>query len=164
MAARIHEIGAPAGLSPSYMHNRYGGTAELIVIQVKLSKAVFLKSIGQAWGYSLTADRCYLAVYCPHGFTQSETEMAAQLNIGLIQIRDKDRCRVILSSPQHRPLRHHKLALMRKLKYVECALCQPPVKREQASSYYLDRSAARIATNTRERRYICTDCTPDAAS
>jgi len=143
-----------------YIHNLYGGTAELIAIEVKLSKAVFLKSIGQALGYSLMADRCYLAVYRPEGFTQSETEMSAQLNIGLIQIRDRDRCRVILSSPQHRPLRHHKLALMRKLGYVECALCQRPVKRKHVSRYYLDHPSAHSATNVVERRYICPDCIP----
>lgn len=137
-----------------YMHNRYGGTAELVAVEVKLGKAVFLKSVGQALGYSVMADRCYLAVHRPRGFTDSEMEMAAQLNVGLIQIRDKVRCRVILSSPQHRPLRHHKLVLMRRLGYVECVVCQAPIQREQSSPYFLDH----LGTTIRQRRYVCTDC------
>lgn len=141
-----------------YTHNGYGGTAELMAVEVKPGKAVFLKSVGQALGYSLMADRCYLAVYSPGGFTQSETEMAAQLNIGLIQIGDADRCTVILSSPQHRPLRHHKLALMRKLGYVECVICGAPVQREKSSRYYLDRVTEHLGTKLRQRRYVCDDC------
>lgn len=67
-----------------YLKGRYGGSAELLAVEVKLRHAVFLKSLGQALGYSLMADRSYLAIHRPTGVTEPEAEMAAQLNVGLI--------------------------------------------------------------------------------
>src|SRR5689334_5154390 len=68
-----------------YSMDRFGGTAEVVAVEVKLESATFLKSLGQALGYSVMADRCYLAVHKPynHHFTVPEKELAAQLNVGL---------------------------------------------------------------------------------
>ncbi|HEU4390511.1 MAG TPA: hypothetical protein VFV34_22095, partial [Blastocatellia bacterium] len=84
---------------------RYGGNAEVIAIEVKDSGSRFLNSAGQALGYSVMADRCYLALAGPMGDSAPlESEFAAQLSIGLIRVGPGHTCEIILSSPQHRLL------------------------------------------------------------
>ena len=135
-----------------YSSNRYGGIAELMAVEVKPSGANFLKSLGQALGYSLMADRTYLALFAPSGITEQQKEMATQLNVGLIRIRDRT-CHLELSSPLHRPWRPYKLALMRKLDYVECVLCRRPVARDDVKADYW------ISVNEQnQHRYICPEC------
>ena len=82
---------------------KYGGSSEVIAVEVKSTGDRFLNSAGQALGYSVMADRCYLAV---GGETVGEEkrELAAQLNIGLIHISARRRCRIILTSPDRMPV------------------------------------------------------------
>ena len=80
---------------------KYGGSAEIIAVEVKCTPGDrFLTSAGQALGNSVMADRCDLAV---GGETLGEEkrELAAQLNIGLIHISARRKCRIILTSPQY---------------------------------------------------------------
>lgn len=51
----------------------FGGHSELISMEVKPEKNTFLKSLGQAYAYSIMAEHCYLAVYKPKSdFTREE--------------------------------------------------------------------------------------------
>ena len=90
---------------------KYGGSAEVIAVEVKSTDGRFLNSAGQALGYSVMADRCYLAVG-GEALGEEKRELAAQLNVGLIHISAQRRCRIVLTSPQYRPLRTQKLELI----------------------------------------------------
>ena len=43
-----------------------GGHTEVISVEVKPEKNIYLKALGQAYAYSIMADRCYLAVHKPY--------------------------------------------------------------------------------------------------
>jgi hypothetical protein len=123
------------------------------------------------------ADRCYLALAGPRGDSELlESEFAAQLNIGLIRVGPGYTCEIILSSPQHRPLRAQKLALIRQLKFIECAVCgnlRPastiilgriartrfglPLKKGKVSVLLSNIDSA-PGEHGDERRYLCRDC------
>jgi hypothetical protein len=148
---------------------RYGGSAEVIAVEVKATAGRFLNSAGQALGYSVMADRCYLAV---GGKTLNEEirELAAQLNIGLIRV-NATRCEILLTSPQYRPVRTQKLELIRKLRFVECVMCGTLRPRDEMmnSEEGAIHVAAQKAQGFRyrltgknqsgnERRYLCHDC------
>jgi hypothetical protein len=150
---------------------KYGGAAEVIAVEVKATGSRFLNSAGQALGYSVMADRCYLAIGGdPVG--EVEKELASQLNIGLIAIQSGGRCEIVLTSPQHRPLRAQKLTLIRKLRFVECTVCgtlrprsefvrqrnlQTAAGNKMGLRYVLSNQEGRTQ-NFRERRFICHDC------
>lgn len=108
-----------------YSMGRRGGSAEVIAVEIKRGIPGLLKALGQAVGYSVMADRCYLAVYDYRGkIGQLERELAAQLNLGLISIGPAMKPEVLVSSPQHTPLRSHRLQLLRSLGFIECVLCK----------------------------------------
>lgn len=152
---------------------RYGGSAEVIAVEVKATGSRFLNSAGQAVGYSVMADRCYLAIG-GDAIGEVESELASQLNIGLIAIRSRRRCEIVLTSPQHRPLRAQKLILIRKLGFVECVVCgtlrlrsemlkrandsfQTAAREHKGFRYLLSVKEGRTQDGP-ERRYICHDC------
>lgn len=117
------------------------------------------------------ADRCYLAVGGDE-LNQEESELASQLNIGLIQVKTRPQtCEIVLPSPQYRPLRAQKLELIRNLNYVECVLCATLRDRDKMINHTKDAIgiAARqgrgfryrlrdAAEDSDQRRYICSDC------
>jgi len=159
-----------------------GGGTEVIAVEVKPEKSTLLKSLGQAYAYSVMADRCYLAIHKPYRrrVSQEEIDMAAQLNVGLIQIGTRKTCRVLVSSPRQEPLRSHRLALIRKVGYVECVVCgtlfpntglrsqrdrssiRHAIVEEKAFRYWLFELAERRGADKRryiyDSRYICPDC------
>jgi hypothetical protein len=165
-----------------YVMGDYGGAAEVVGVEVKPESATFLKSIGQARAYSVMADRCYLAVHKPYRrkFSQEELDIAAQLNVGLIEIGKGKSCRVVVSSPKHEPIRAHKLALIKKLGFVECVLCgslfrdqglrsqrerssiRNAIVEKKAFRYWLFKLASQRGSNKKkyiyDRRHICEDC------
>jgi hypothetical protein len=98
------------------------GDVELIVIEVKGGKEPFATASGQARGYSVYANRVYLADVREKGFTPSEIEIASYLGIGLIRIQGK-KCQEILSSPRHQPLTRMWMEMARKLGLGQCRIC-----------------------------------------
>jgi len=102
-----------------------GGHTDVISVEVKPEKNTFLKSLGQAYAYSIMADRCYLAIHKPYkkDFTQDEKDQASKLGVGLIKIGAKKVCNIVISSPIQSPLLAHKLSLINKLGYVQCVMC-----------------------------------------
>lgn len=151
---------------------KWGGSAEVIAVEVKDSASRLLNAAGQAVGYSVMADRSYLAVRADT-VSETERELVAQLNVGLIRIASGRTCELLLTSPQHRPLRAQSLALVRKMGFVECTLCRTLRRRDEILKPPKDalRVAARARAGFRyllnvdhgtengpERRYVCRDC------
>ena len=61
---------------------RLSGRAEVVAIEVKRGNAPFATSVGQAHGYSIYADRCYLADVRPTGFSEAESSRSAERTAG----------------------------------------------------------------------------------
>ena len=165
-----------------YVIGDYGGASEVIAIEVKPEEMTFLKSAGQAYAYSVMADRCYLAIQKRYGrtLTQDQRDIAAQLQIGLIEIGKNRMSRVVVSSPQQRPIRAHKLALIGKCGFVECVMCGSlfeekgmrslrdrsnithAIRDEKSFRYWLDDLYEMRSHDARkyvyDRRHICRDC------
>jgi len=96
---------------------------ESIVVEVKRGTQPFATASGQTLGYRVYANRVYLADFRDTPFTQDEIQIASHLGIGLIQIRGQ-RCIESLSSPYYRPLPKFAMALIEKLQYGKCQLCE----------------------------------------
>jgi hypothetical protein len=104
---------------------RLSGRADVIAIEVKRGTQPFATSIGQASGYSIYADRCYLAEYRPRGFTDDERAIASQLGVGLIKITGDQRVRIseVLTAPLREPLEGLRLEVVEKLHLSLCTVC-----------------------------------------
>lgn len=104
---------------------------ELVAIEVKPTTSRFAASVGQAYGYGVYADRCYLACGlrsgAQAGFTSEERQIAAQMGVGLLSIRAiKGRVviREDLPSRLHQPIEGLRLEIIAKLNYSLCAVCR----------------------------------------
>lgn len=89
---------------------------------MKRGSTPFANACGQTFGYSVYANRVYLADLRAERFSQDETFIASNLGIGLIQIKGK-KCREVLSSPFYRPIPKMQLGLFEKLRLGRCQLC-----------------------------------------
>jgi hypothetical protein len=155
---------------------------EIIGVEVKEEGDKFLNSAGQAKGYSIYANRCYLAQ--EGRFAQEEVEIARVLGIGLIDV-NRD-IREVLSSPIHSPSPVWQRKILSRLGQAVCTVCgtifpDDRVIRGTRSShlvlsraldragksgnpllYYLYDYNTRHKSDTRElvhqRRYVCKDC------
>lgn len=125
---------------------------EVIAIEVKRPGQPFAKSAGQAHGYSVMADRCYLAQPATPGrpaYTDQEKVVASRLGIGLLAITTpssapaaapatapaatpgspstgrsgRGRVTEIATAPLGDPLDELRLKLVEKLGCGVCALC-----------------------------------------
>jgi hypothetical protein len=165
-----------------YVMGDYGGSTEVIAIEVKPEKMVFLKSAGQAHAYSVMADRCYLAILKPYGrpLTQDQKDLAAQLQLGLIVIGKQRECHIVVSSPEQHPIHSHRLELIGKCGFVQCVICgsffesknmrtlrersniSHAIRDEKNFQYWLHNLYEQRGRKDRkyiyDRRYICKDC------
>jgi hypothetical protein len=98
------------------------GEVETIAVEVKRGSTPFTSACGQTFGYSVYANRVYLADLREERFTQDETFIASNLGIGLIQIKGK-KCREVLSSPFYSPIPNMQLRLFEALNLGRCQLC-----------------------------------------
>ena len=103
----------------------FGGHTDVISVEVKPEKITYLKALGQAYAYSIMADRCYLAIHKPYSkdFSQEEKDQASKLNVGLIKIGARKECSIVISSPIKSPLLSHKLLFIATLGYAQCIIC-----------------------------------------
>lgn len=165
------ELGNIDVVALRYVMGKYGGSTEVIAVEVKPKDRTFLKCAGQAYAYSVMADRCYLAIQ--QTLTQAQKDVAAQLQIGLIKISKHKRCCVVVSSPKQRPLRARRLALIRTCGRVECVLCGSlvEIKGMQTQGVRINIASVLRRKNgfryrltdfhgqpTRDRRCLCKDC------
>ena len=98
------------------------GEVETIAVEVKRGTSSFANSCGQAFGYSVYANRVYFADVRETGFNQDEIFIASNLGIGLIHIKRKT-CSEILSSPFYRPVTRMQLNLFETLRLGRCQIC-----------------------------------------
>jgi len=109
--------------------------SEVVAIEVKRKGQPFVKSAGQAHGYSVMADRCYLAQQCA-GFSAQDQVVASRLGIGLLAIDAGSRVRQVSTAPLQEPLPELRLKLLEKLRCGACALCSTIFRLGQGSSRY----------------------------
>ncbi len=163
------------------------GQAEVIAVEVKAGHQPFNTATGQAYGYSVYAERCYLADKRASrpAFTLDELDMASKLGVGLLAIGSDGGVQEVLTAPLHQPLMNMRGDLIEKLGYSECTICGALFRRGDMSNfrrhvrtgvgglgraydtdrglmYWLDsvaerKKAARTGYVT-ARRYICPDC------
>jgi hypothetical protein len=99
------------------------GAVETIAIEVKRGTQPFATTTGQARGYTVYADRVYLADRRREGFSRAELDIAGALGVGLIHIGPRS-CREVLSSPRHDPIPRMQLRVFEKMGYGRCCICQ----------------------------------------
>jgi hypothetical protein len=98
------------------------GEVETFAIEVKRGTTPFVNACGQTFGYSVYANRVYLADLRQDGYSQDEIFIASNLGIGLIQIKGKA-CHERLSSPFHLPITRMHSRLLEALRLGKCQLC-----------------------------------------
>jgi hypothetical protein len=98
------------------------GAIETIGIEVKRGSFPFANACGQTLGYKVYVNRAYLADLRNEGFTRDEVQIASNLGIGLVQIRNR-KCTEVLSSPFYDPIENLNLRLLESLRLGRCQLC-----------------------------------------
>ena len=83
--AGVADVGEVDVLGVRYVGGDLSGQSEVIAVEVKLNASRFAVSAGQAHGYSVAAERCYLAAITP-AFTPTQVLIASRIGIGLIRI------------------------------------------------------------------------------
>lgn len=165
------------------------GEIETIIVEVKRNKEPFATASGQTFGYSIYANRVYLADKRINGFSKDEIMIANHLGIGLIQIDKNNKCSEILTSPYYKPLTKFNVQFLHKLNLAKCQFCETyftlgnsqlkeaNVTRENISKAIneerglvfwhreLDERKHKFKLEKRnkeltyERRYLCPECT-----
>ena len=159
------------------------GDVELIAVEVKAGNQPFSKAVGQAYSYSVCAERCYLADFRPgpRPYELGEIDIASKLGVGLLAIRRNGSISEILASPMNDPLVPMRSVLIENLNYARCVFCgsffrigeddepwkyvsgraQKALEDGLGYGFYLAdvgerKSGKRIYIH--EHRYICSDC------
>jgi hypothetical protein len=160
------------------------GSFEVIGVEVKAGYQPFGTAAGQAYGYSVYANRCYLADTRrgPTPFSLAEIDIASTLGIGLLAISGA-RVTEVLAAPLKVPIQALQRELLHKLGYSVCVLCESlfqhsaeskwssevsraglvkAAEREKGYVYWLYDLAKRRRRDVRsyiyQRRYVCPDC------
>lgn len=113
--------------------NKFYMEPEVVSVEVKASGKSIGRKATQAKRYTLFSNYSYAAVSLKTedcGFTNEQIELARQLGIGLIEIRND--IKVILSPRRHLPPMANLLKIISRLGYVQCAICKSFVKRKAA--------------------------------
>jgi hypothetical protein len=163
------------------------GRHEVIAVEVKLGNQPFLAAAGQAAGYGVFANRCYLAERWAEkpSYADDHLEMASRLGIGLLAVTPGRR-RVVemLAAPHVEPVERFRLMLIEHLGFSVCSLCGSVFQRGDSSRfkanvrsgqgalkrairddkglmYWLWDAAKRVPDDrplNYRRRYLCRDC------
>ncbi len=116
---RVDVVGlrqAPGDLSAS---------TELVCIEVKRGTQPLLNAMGQAFGYSVYGEYCYLADYRPKSaFSEVERGLAERLGVGLIRIRGKSSVELVSTARLQNPIEDFKRQLADQVGFVECSICR----------------------------------------
>jgi len=164
------------------------GDIEITVVEVKKGNEPFATSAGQAFGYTIYANKVYLADKREEEFDLDEIHIASYLGIGLIQISSKNKCREILSSRVYTPIKKFNMLMLERMGLVKCQFCESffesgdidnkysKVSREnidkalesEKGTMFWNREVAerknkkgiRVTKDgtTFERRFVCPDC------
>lgn len=99
------------------------GEIETIIVEVKRGTQPFATAAGQTLGYTVYANKVYLADVRDKSFTQDELYIASHLGIGLLSIK-KQKVGEVLSSPFYKPITKYNTLLLEKLNLGKCQLCE----------------------------------------
>jgi len=162
----------------------YGsGEVETIGIEVKRGEHKFATACGQAVGYTVYANRVYLAQQRQRRFDHKELEIASHLGVGLIHIGPQ-RPLEVLSAPYHNTLPGITIDVLEGLNVGRCQLCQSffatetskrsnvsqsvrnAIKSGKAFQFFKEelearKIEARVATEKSliyDSRYLCSEC------
>lgn len=105
----------------------HSGAAEVLAIEVKRGNQPFATTSGQTAGYSVYANRVYLADLIEGDFSHDQKEIALHLGIGLISIGGgTSRLRITerLSAPARSPIPRMQVDLIAKLGFSRCSICE----------------------------------------
>jgi hypothetical protein len=117
----------------------HSAQTDLICIEVKRGTQPLLNALGQAVGYSIYGNYCYLADYRPAShYSEIEREVAEQLGVGLIRITKELRVEMISTARRTQPVENFKLRLADQMGYVRCSLCQTFFARSEANRSLFD--------------------------
>jgi hypothetical protein len=117
---------------------------EVVVVEVKTTIASFGKSLGQALGYSIYGERCYLAATFngDENFSDEQVYTANHLGVGLIRIpvnNDgrpiKTKIEVVLTSNKHDPISSQKSNISYALGIGVCSVCGIHNKLEEMNQF-----------------------------
>jgi hypothetical protein len=160
------------------------GSFEVIGVEVKAGYQPFSTAAGQAYGYSVYANRCYLADsrQGSRPFSLDEIDIASTLGIGLLAISGS-RVTQVLAAPGRLPIQSLQRELLHKLGYSVCVLCESlfrhasdgkwrseisragftkAAEREKGYIYWLFDLNKRRKKDARsyvaQRRVVCKDC------
>lgn len=164
------------------------GASEVIAVEVKRAKTPFATAAGQAHGYSVYADRCYLALprtgVMP--YTDEEVDIATRLGIGLLAIGGRT-IRTVVTAPRGEPIGRMRLEILEKMHLASCTICGSLFRRgepgrwsanvvrsgpskgipdaleaDKGLVYWLQEADKRIRDHDSNylyaRRYVCKDC------
>jgi hypothetical protein len=162
---------------------RLGGEVEVVAVEVKGGNQASNTATGQALGYSVYAERCYLADLRPstQPYSLEEIDIASRLGVGLLAIHSKGDPTEVLTSPLHTPLPRMRAEIIEKLGYSKCVACGSVFKQGEPGQWgkYVSRSIRKALDqekgfvfwldelNERRdvphvynymRRYLCRDC------
>jgi len=159
------------------------GEIEVIGVEVKNGNQPFNTATGQAFGYSVYAERCYLADVrnSQVPFELEEIDIASKLGVGLLAIKPNGTVVEVLTSPQHIPLPKVRAQLINTIGYSMCVFCGSVFERsdndyqfknakrtlekayeeEKGFVYWLEEVNKRrkpAPKHNRVKRYVCSDC------
>jgi len=127
----------------------HSSQTDLICIEVKRGTQPLLNALGQAVGYSVYGNYCYLADYRPKPFTDIEREVAEQLGVGLIRITADKRVEMVSTARRCEPVENFKLRLADQMGFVRCSICSTFFARSDSNRSLYDWSLLqRHSTNT----------------
>jgi len=148
--------------------SQYHTDIEVIVVEVKTTTKSFGKSLGQALGYSIYGERCYLAVVFTDDETFSDEQqyMAGHLGVGLIKILvdsygkpKKSKIEMVLSSEKHESIPGQKLFLLHSIGITECYHCNLYKNKEEM--YEIKRKVDSLTLFSKlgiRKTYLCQEC------
>ena len=147
------------------------GDFEVVTVLVRPSTKRFVSVAGQTSAQRLQADRVYLACFmAEERFTESQTEVALRLGIGLVRIDTNLDCHRDVPAPIASPSLRTRRELLNQVGFVECQLCQIAFSyslgeeiNDEASvlwnEIWADRQGRLRNETVADRRYLCPDCT-----
>lgn len=148
--------------------SQYHTDIEVIVIEVKTTTRSFGKSLGQALGYSIYGERCYLAVSFANdkNFSDEQQYMAGHLGVGLIRIPvdsnskpKKSKIETVLSSEKHESIPGQKLFLLHSIGITKCYQCN--LYKNKDETYEIKRKVDTFALFSKlgvRKTYLCQEC------
>jgi len=141
---------------------------EIIVVEVKKTAASFGKSIGQALGYSIYGERCYLAITFEGNESYNDDQMyiANHLGVGLIRVpMDKHKrtiereIEIILTSKKHVPIEAQKRYMLNTIGISRCNMCEIYNPTEQMNRINRNIGRSSLFTNKKSRQFtLCKEC------